>query len=534
MDKRNYNENIRLLMSAVEENLGVNPTVTINACDNIEKLGKGSGNDRLVGYARFHRAETYYLMNRMRDFYDEILLAISSLEKAEDWEMLIRANNLLGIMSLNRGNLAVAMDFYSTALSYCKKYRVDNMTWMVQTNIGVIYHNVEMYLQAIEQFLSARDYIKNHPDMPGYYENLTSIYLCLAKSYFHRGDIEKATELVNFLDSQCLPRVDSMVRLIVECFKSGFYHERGQKALRDLSMDFVRENFSSEIPVLDIFDDMYEYLEFLLNAEFFEEFEKLADYIEEMTEKSTMMYLKRKIISLKVRFFRDTGRESERRDAAVEYFELGEKLTNENRLMHINMLEYRNRFQMLANEAAKISKENHELVQKSNTDALTGLANRFGLTSYQEEVLGHAIGGGYPLAIEILDIDYFKQFNDNYGHQQGDMAIKTVSECMNELAEKGGIFCARYGGDEFVIVYEGYSENEVRGLAEELKKKLTDRKVEHKFSLCVPYLTISQGICWGSPIRGSKIWDYLHEADKMLYEVKEKSRNDIKLTVLEG
>lgn len=534
MDKRNYNENIQILMTAVEENLGVNPEATINACDNIEKLGKSSENEGLVGYARFHRAETYYMMNQMRNFYDEILLAISSLEKANDWEMLVRANNLLGIMSLNRGNLAVAMDFYSTAMNYCKKYHIDNMTWMVQTNIGIIYHNVEMYQQATEQFLAARDFIRNHPDMPGYYENLTSIYLCIAKSYFNRNDIDKTAELINLLEYECIPKVDDMARLIVECFKARYYEERGQKSLRDLSMSFVREKFSQEIPVLDIFDDMYEYLDFLLLVGDADEFERFADHIEKMTEKTTMMYLKQKVVGLKVRFFREVGREADRRDAAVEFFELGERLANENRLMHINMLEYRNRFQMLANEAEKISQENHELVQKSNTDALTGLANRFGLTSYQEEVIGHAIGGGYPLAIEILDIDYFKQFNDNYGHQAGDYAIKTIADCMNELAQKGGIFCARYGGDEFVIVYEGYSENEVKGLAEELRQKITDRKVEHKFSLCVPYLTISQGICWGKPIRGSKIWDYLHEADRMLYEVKEKSRNDIKLMVLEG
>lgn len=59
-----------------------------------------------------------------------------------------------------------------------------------------------------------------------------------------------------------------------------------------------------------------------------------------------------------------------------------------------------------------------------------------------------------PVAVEILDIDYFKQYNDNYGHQKGDLCICRVAKEIQKLAEKDGIFCARYGGDEFILIYE--------------------------------------------------------------------------------
>lgn len=85
------------------------------------------------------------------------------------------------------------------------------------------------------------------------------------------------------------------------------------------------------------------------------------------------------------------------------------------------------------------------------------------------------------MAVEILDIDYFKQYNDNYGHQKGDLCICRVAKEIQKLAEKDDIFCARYGGDEFILIYEGYSREAVVILTEKLKRSIRDLNMEHAF-----------------------------------------------------
>lgn len=100
---------------------------------------------------------------------------------------------------------------------------------------------------------------------------------------------------------------------------------------------------------------------------------------------------------------------------------------------------------------------NIRLLEKSETDALTRLANRFRLNDYLDQVFEKALSEQTPLAMEILDIDYFKQYNDNYGHQAGDECIKRIAKQL-ELMQNDMIFCARYGGDEFIILYQNMTE----------------------------------------------------------------------------
>ena len=104
-----------------------------------------------------------------------------------------------------------------------------------------------------------------------------------------------------------------------------------------------------------------------------------------------------------------------------------------------------------------------------------------------------------------------------------------VSRMIMQMQHQGEVFCSRYGGDEFVLIYSGMSEEETYRWAEHLKQMILRQAVEHKYSRAAEVLTISQGICWGVPVEENKVWDYLHAADELLYQVKKVSRNSIRL-----
>jgi diguanylate cyclase (GGDEF)-like protein len=287
------------------------------------------------------------------------------------------------------------------------------------------------------------------------------------------------------------------------------------------------------MPVMDIFDDFYELCEMLLEIEQNEAFWDILSVLEKLTKSAGIINLQRKIVALKIRHYRMYRNNAEYLQAAGLFYELTEAMERENRYMMSNMLGVRSSLERANAKRREVEMENLELQRKSETDALTKLANRFRLNTFSENAFERALREQTPLAVEILDIDYFKQYNDNYGHQAGDECISSIARILRHM-QNDRIFCARYGGDEFIVIYEDMTEEAVRQKAEHLRQQIMDLRIVHEFSPAYPIVTISQGICYDIPKQGNKNWDYLHCADNMLYKVKKESRNSILLEYLEG
>jgi diguanylate cyclase (GGDEF)-like protein len=175
-----------------------------------------------------------------------------------------------------------------------------------------------------------------------------------------------------------------------------------------------------------------------------------------------------------------------------------------------------------------MQEENKILLEKSETDPLTKLPNREKLNGYAEKVFEKAYHDGTNLGVEIFDIDFFKQYNDTYGHQAGDKCLKKIAQLLRLLMEQG-IFCARYGGDEFIIIYENKTDDEILSIAEQLRRDVMNLNIKHNSSPINSVVTISQGIRNSVPKDGNKIWDYFYVADMAMYHVKRSMKNDMLL-----
>ncbi|MGP1613056.1 MAG: GGDEF domain-containing protein [Catonella sp.] len=175
-------------------------------------------------------------------------------------------------------------------------------------------------------------------------------------------------------------------------------------------------------------------------------------------------------------------------------------------------------------------RENLVLQKKSEIDALTGLPNRMSYDEYSVELEKYLHANQKTLGVEILDIDYFKQYNDNYGHQNGDECIKMIAGELQKLVQDcPKIYAARYGGDEFVIIYPGLLYSEVEGFVKMLKKNVQGNAMEHKFSKAADVVTVTQGVCFDIFSQGKTIADFLKRADEALYEEKKIGRNSYRI-----
>ncbi len=154
-------------------------------------------------------------------------------------------------------------------------------------------------------------------------------------------------------------------------------------------------------------------------------------------------------------------------------------------------------------------------------DSLTGLNNRFQLNKYLESKIG--ANNGQQLFLLMIDIDAFKQINDTYGHVEGDEALKLVAEALRRSCGDRNCFIARYGGDEFVVVYECKSEQDIY----EMKRKITDKLEQLRRHSGRGYqLTISIGYSMYSDKVGT-IREFVEQADGQLYENKMNKKSNL-------
>ncbi len=529
MDIRTYNREVQLLIGEIQRNRGKNPTALLLACDKLLAYGKSMRDDALIGYAYFSKGETYYLLNEASNFYSQMLACMMPLEHVKEWDYVAMANNMLGIVSLNRGNAPFALDYFIKAISICEEYSLPDIEWLIHLNLGSLYLNIEEYQKAIAHTEIAYQYLQDHKNMDDYIENFTAVLLGMGRAFIKLNQEDNFLAVEKKLKSECVPYLSNQQRIVIYCFFARVHEAINESEARDYWIDMVNTYTNTKMPIMDVFDDFYDYLDMLLITEKYDDFFKAYTVLDELTKHTTIKNLERKLLTLKIRYYRRVGQIEEYKIASVLYFELSEFMERDNRLMVSNMIVMRNSYMELTQINKKVEEENTFLQKRSETDPLTGMYNRLKLNEYSDESFAKAQLNRFNIGVEILDIDFFKQFNDNYGHQAGDECIKFISRILIYMSNEEGIFTARYGGDEFVIIYEGFTNEEIEQKANELREKVYEADMEHRFSLTDNRVTISQGICVGVPTRDTSFYNYLQNADKMLYEVKQKSRNNIKI-----
>jgi len=176
-------------------------------------------------------------------------------------------------------------------------------------------------------------------------------------------------------------------------------------------------------------------------------------------------------------------------------------------------------------ELGELSKTIQDLFTKANVDALTGIYNRRYMESNLYHIMKFLARSNSLMSILILDVDYFKNYNDTYGHEQGDICLKEVARVLAGSITRTSDFAARYGGEEFVVVLPNTNEAGARSIAVKLLENIRDLNIPHSNSAAAPYVTISIGITTGR-VRYLQSWEnYLKYADEALYMSKQNGRN---------
>ena len=178
-----------------------------------------------------------------------------------------------------------------------------------------------------------------------------------------------------------------------------------------------------------------------------------------------------------------------------------------------------------SDELGNLANTIQDLFTKANYDALTGIYNRRFMEGNIQKTMDFLARSGDSLSVLMVDIDYFKLYNDTYGHDNGDACLSTVARALADCAARVNDFAARYGGEEFIAILPYTDREGACGIAQKLLEDVRELNIPHAKNIAAECVTVSVGVTSGVVGHLHKWEAYMKRADEALYMSKQNGRN---------
>ena len=180
-------------------------------------------------------------------------------------------------------------------------------------------------------------------------------------------------------------------------------------------------------------------------------------------------------------------------------------------------------------ELMELREANYKLESISTLDGLTGIPNRRAFNEYIDKSWRNSVRSRKPISMIMLDIDYFKAYNDNYGHLQGDECLIKVAKALSLTLKRPLDFAARYGGEEFAVILPETDIDSAALVAETIRQSIEGMHLKHEHSTASQYVTVSLGVSSILPGQDDVFEKLIDNADKALYMAKSNGRNNVSI-----
>lgn len=506
-----------------------NPMKVLELCNKHMHLLKESNDTYITAYLEYHLAEAYYRVGRLDDMMLHVIRGLTVHKEHSFYKLEIRSYNLLGIYFVSQGDLQTGLNYYLLGFDLVNRYNLWVEKKIIYNNFGDLYMCMGDYKTAIYYFSKVKEYMR---ELTG--RKITKkerSFVCiwhsnLVESYINTKNYELAKkymyDLVMLMNDDFLSQHSPLFYSLLTQIEYYTGKEMQAQSSASLLIQSVKAK-RNRCRICTVYVPI---------CKFFIQYDMLT-YAKELIEEIVLLSQEIKnpfhwvqVLDVCIVYYKKIGNHTSLLDAYEQHYHYMKRKEAED----LRVREKNIKNQLELHKAIKLHKtmmqKNEELTRMSEHDALTGLPNRYSINKYCEKIFAKACKNQQKFGLIMIDIDYFKQYNDTYGHVEGDKCIVTVARQISKLATDD-IYAARYGGDEFLVMVLDKEDEYLQMFAQSLRDSVEQQKIEHKASNISLYVTVTQGIINEIPSREDTMIDFVHKADLALYKVKKQVRNAI-------
>ncbi|MBR0164626.1 MAG: diguanylate cyclase [Lachnospiraceae bacterium] len=513
MDLTAYSEEIREEIARTQQLITTSGRRVFTVLKRLEKRTAPYGNHTLSGLVCFYYAQAHYFRDEPGAMHRYLMDAIGHLLRGDDPELLARSYNLFAVAAQAAGCFDVAQNYFRTARSFVEDKKDSLMYAMINANIGDLLVEMGDYKQALGYSRQSIPVVKSHKDDPLYIHNIITAYVNYGLNQIYVGNIHGAKKTLPIIDHYFYEERGSVTEKTLLWYRLFYAHlalaEGDRQRTKEMVADIVHR-LTSKTVYSEFLNDTHRFCRALMEKKELRLAGSLIRAIEKGDLSAGSHYRSLLIAQLKVDYYGLTSNTKKRNEAYEERQRLYEAQRRVQREIYLRSVDIMILMSDLMAEQEEVREENERLQHLAETDALTSLPNRYALNRVLEQLFDEALRTGKSLGVGIADIDRFKQYNDHFGHRRGDECLREVGTALSRIAKEGEVFAARYGGDEFVLIYQDMSDDQIRAVVYDLLQSIPIR--------------ITHGFYNAVPTEESKPFEYLARADERMYETRKRRR----------
>ena len=458
----------------------------------------------LANIAYFQKGDYHAFLKNLKE-------AIRYLQFSRDELMMKSIYYLIAVHALNNGMYDVAYNYTLIALDIAGRAGLNPDIGTLEEMAGYIQLSMGGYDRAYKLTQSGIRHISKEPAHPYYHTNLFAGYLNEGVACLSLGRLDRAVALFEKAEAFIAENEDRIYpEDQVHLARFGAHLALLQDDTRRMKrcMKQMRKWITDVTLPADEIQDIFNLGKALADRARFKVLGELLDIFAAVRLPEKSVDARRMLTDLKVTYYTGIEDTKKLRAAYAEQDDIYERMEEERKRSYPYIMELIRLAEHLKTNRDASRREHDTLLMQANTDALTGMNNRHALNRYLEDVFRQALSDGTSLGVVLIDVDGLKQYNDTYGHVAGDQCLIEIAQMLMTFAKESGVYAARYGGDEFALIFTGKTDRVIRNRL----KKLHDNAP----------LPFSHGIYNCVPGEKNRIWDYLAGADEALYRMKRR------------
>ena len=511
MDISRYSEKTRRLIAEIEHEPDPTGRRFARLLAALKKCAQMENDNSLWGFWYFNRAGAAHEQGKHAEVYTNCQKALTVLLRSTDRALTALTYDLFGVEAYRLGCLDVAQHYFQVTQTFIEGDDMLLTRGILETNISDLLMDMGDLPRACRHKKTSIEIFRRCPYDGTIPARIALVTANCAMLQLYSGKPAEAKKLhkqaERLLQQHALEEDETLARWLLLLRAHIAFINHDEKQTDQTLRDVIREIVSG--PSFGMYRKyLYQYCRLLIEAKEWKKGDLLLEAMVKNTLEDTPAYESFRLAQLFLDHSRAIGSKAKMLDGYERrnrFYGLYQK--DRNRIYHESIALMRVTDD-LHREQYRTQQENARLLRIAETDALTGIPNRYALNRVLEEVFERSLETRTRFGIGMIDIDDFKQYNDTFGHQAGDDCLRSTARALQSIAKEHGTFLARYGGDEYVLIYEDMRDREIR----EMEKRMHE---------ALP-VSVSHGFYNAVPGPDSRPWDFFSKADQKLYSVKRK------------